>query len=83
MEQYKFDESSFMGGWFMPEDLCDSLIEYYHSKEDQHTDGISGGGVDHKVRKNTDLVIYPENFVDLDRYLFFLQECLDKYKEKA
>tara|TARA_R100001460_G_scaffold26242_4_gene52988 strand:- start:1879 stop:2472 length:594 start_codon:yes stop_codon:yes gene_type:complete len=82
MEQYKFDESSFMGGWFMPGDLCDSLIEYYHSKEDQHTDGISGGGVDHKVRKNTDLVIYPENFVDLDRYLFFLQECLDKYKEK-
>ncbi len=82
MEEYKFDKSTFMGGWFMPEDLCDSLIEYYNNNKQNHVEGMTASGVNHDIRKNTELIIWPEKFMDLDRYLFFLQECLDKYKEK-
>ena len=31
MNEHKFPYESFIGGWYMPEKLCDDIINYYHS----------------------------------------------------
>ena len=82
MDEYKLEDNTFMGGWYIPKGVCDELKEYYDSRKDEHIAGQSGEGLNPDFKKCTELYIKPYEFNDIDRYLFYLQECLDRYKEK-
>ena len=36
MKEYEIDHGSFMGGWYIPEEICDDLIELYHASKNLH-----------------------------------------------
>tara|TARA_B100001057_G_scaffold231658_1_gene231910 strand:+ start:6357 stop:6938 length:582 start_codon:yes stop_codon:yes gene_type:complete len=82
MDEHKIDESTFIGGWYMPENVCDDIMQLYDLEKDTHAKGMAGGGVNEEIKKSTEKTVFPQEFYKLDRYLFYLQECLDIYKEK-
>ena len=84
MKEYEIDHSSFIGGWYIPEKICDDLIELYNTSEHLWEDGKIGNTdvrVDEKFKKNTEMYISPP-FLMLPTYLPHLAECLDEYKKK-
>ncbi len=82
MREYALDTSTFIGGYYMPEEVCDFIIDYYKANTNQHIKGIVGEGVKEDIKKSTEIQIQPTDYKKFDRYLFFLQECLDRYTEK-
>ena len=55
MNSYEIPYESFIGGWFISENICDKVISYFESKSDNHFKGNVGG-------KEYDNVLY----LDLD-----------------
>tara|TARA_B100000214_G_scaffold348966_1_gene301453 strand:- start:550 stop:1200 length:651 start_codon:yes stop_codon:yes gene_type:complete len=75
---------SFIGGWYLPKDMCNDLIDYFWKNKDHHTEGMTGQGVVKKnVKDSTDLTITPQN-MDYPMYKFraMLQCCIDNYQHK-
>jgi len=84
MNEYKLDKSTFIGGWYMPEHICDYLIDLYYKNEFMWGKGTVG---DNKLvpeaKKSTEVVITPNKFnVMIDDYLKELTKIGEKYKEK-
>ena len=60
--QYKqdtqFPTESFIGGWYMPEDICDGMIDLYKSDTYTRTAGaMSQGNFDKSVKDSTDMTV--------------------------
>ena len=34
MKEYEIDYGSFIGGWYIPEDVCDDVIDLYNSEKE-------------------------------------------------
>ena len=43
MIEYKLDKETLIGGWFMPENLCDDIIEYFNKNKHLQYKGFVGG----------------------------------------
>ena len=88
MKEYEIDHDSFIGGWYIPEKVCDDLIELFQTSQDLWVNGRVGdpikadGVVDDEWKKSTEMYIPPEEFVMLPTYLPHLSDCLDEYKKK-
>ena len=92
MKEYPLDEITCMGGWFMPENLCDDIIDYFNSNTNLHQKGMVGHGSAEKnaelktlsdVKKSTDLYISQFEGQDpFTRYRDLLQQCLNNYMKK-
>ena len=92
MIEYKLDKETLIGGWFMPENLCDDIIEYFNKNKHLQYKGFVGGGGDGKPRTNNvkvdekdsiDVMIYKEDLSEpFNSYRILLQECLDNYMKK-
>ncbi len=92
MIKYKLDKETLIGGWFMPENLCDDIIKYYNSNKDLQYKGVAGSGGGGKPHSNEanldtkdsmDMMIYEDNISEpFNSYRILLQECLDNYIEK-
>ena len=84
MKELDLPFHSFMGGYYMPEDVCDFVVNYFKKNKDKHIKGkIGQDNINEDVKKSTEIEIATEEeYKDFDRYLFYLQECLDRYKEK-
>ena len=39
MKEYDIDYGSLIGGWYIPEEICDNLIELFHTEKDHWIDG--------------------------------------------
>ena len=54
MNRYDFPKNSFIGGWFIPEDTCDKMIDFFnHSREKvSHV-------TDEKLQNGGDVAIEP------------------------
>ena len=52
MNEYKLDESSFIGGWYIPESCCDELLETYKNNESKWENGAVGYGESRPVATN-------------------------------
>jgi len=83
-DEYFIDESKHIGGWYIPEMICDELVDYFKNSEEK-----GEGRVHHenepKVIKEyktcTQLSLTPDKFI-LQKYLLHLQMTLDLYKKK-
>ena len=77
-------KESFIGGWYLPKDMCNDLIDYFHSNKEHHREGVVGtGAIKKSVKDSVDLKIAVNNF-DWPIYKFraYLQQCLDNYTKK-
>ena len=83
-KEYDLDYSSFIGGWYMPEKVCDELIDLYNNNKSALVPGTVGWEAieDENVKKSTELIISPQHFKYIDNYLINLENVLEKYKEK-
>ena len=85
MKEYEIDYGSFIGGWYIPEKICDDLIELYQTSQhlwEEGTVGIAKKRIDEKYKKNTEMYIHPNDFTMISTYMPYLHECLEEYKKK-
>tara|TARA_B100001094_G_scaffold288336_1_gene304495 strand:- start:88 stop:696 length:609 start_codon:yes stop_codon:yes gene_type:complete len=84
MIEHKFPKESLIGGWYIPEKICDDLITYY---EDNTNLAHSG----QKIEKNSNVEIVNDMRMPLDKsnphisfrnYVMSLQEVLNNYTLK-
>jgi len=72
---------SFVAGWYIPDHICDGLLDYYYEHQSHVKAGIIGAGVDKKVKESLDIGVdprYDENFY-IKAYTSYVNACLLKY----
>ena len=42
LKQHNFPYDSFIGGWYIPEHICDGMLDYYYQKSNDITPGVVG-----------------------------------------
>ena len=89
MKEYKIDDDTFIGAWYMPEDVCDGVVDVLNSEQHKLVDGeIGAWGEEGRAKINTnfkkckELYIYPTEFEKISPYIFSLAECLELYKKR-
>ena len=83
-KKYDFDKSSFIGGWYMPEEICDELIETYNNNEARWSPGAVGTTIEvqENIKKSTEFFIKPNEYgLYLKNYIHHLNNVLYNYKE--
>ena len=86
MREYELDATPFIGGWYIPDVICDNLIYLYH--EDQHFrhDGsvTTKGKRNEKWKKSTEIYFYTSDkrYDAFTNYLKHLENVLEMYKSK-
>ncbi len=84
-KEYDLYYSSLIGGWYIPENVCDELVDTFYSNKSQWITGKVGLAAreDDTVKKSTEFIIYPKNFEKyLKNYFSHLSNVLEKYKKK-
>ena len=66
--------------------LCEDLIIFFENNKELQKHGRVAGGVDTKIKKTTDITIYPyqlkdEKFSIFNEYFNLLKQCYEIYKE--
>ena len=84
LKEYKLPKESFIGGWFIPSNMCDKLINYYNKFEKNVIAGSNASNiVNKKFKDSLDLVIYKNNQdTEIIEYLKHLQTVLNLYIKK-
>ena len=85
MVEHEFPYESFIGGWYIPETICDNLIAYYKGNQNLVKQGITSGGLNLKTKDSLDISISVEDFKNdevLNEYALKLIEVLQLYQKK-
>lgn len=93
MKSHYFPSESLIGGWYIPENVCDNLVQYFKDNSQNHEsilryneydlDGFTRLTKKIVRTKRTDLKIHPKNIDSyISDYRMWLQRCLMKYIEK-
>jgi len=89
MKEYKFPFESHIGGWYIPEKVCDNLIKYFYDKKDKWNLGVVGNNKgeyhsDKKVKESLEYSIMYNNFKEkqISDYRVQLQLVLNNYLKK-
>ena len=66
--------------------LCEKIVSFFEENKDLQSQGATGEGVDEKIKKSTDITIYPNNlkeekFLIFKDYLNLLNQCYQDYRE--
>lgn len=83
--EYKEDaqtpHESFIGGWYMPEDVCDGLIDFFKSDAYIKTSGyMTHGRIDKSIKDSVDMnVSASTNNVYVQSYFRHLMQILQLY----
>ena len=73
---------NFIREYYIPEILCDHIIEYYHNNKEQQEPGLCGAGIAESVKKSTDITINARNDdYPFNSYKSELSKCLEQYKK--
>tara|TARA_R110000822_G_C15084045_1_gene469987 strand:- start:69 stop:647 length:579 start_codon:yes stop_codon:yes gene_type:complete len=87
MKEFKTPLDSFIGGWYIPEKVCDDLILF----QKNHLNELIKGECNHegerkanpKLKDSLDLHVSFDNYdPPLNIYREYLQQCLEKYVER-
>jgi hypothetical protein len=88
IKENKFPYDSFIGGWFIPEKICNDLINHFKKNKKNCVKGRSGYKddtfvVDKNVKDSMDLAIecYDSSY-PFNEYRMNLQNCLNEYLKK-
>ena len=78
---------NFIGAYNIENDsLCERIVSFFEENKDLQSQGAVGDGVDEKIKKSTDITIYPNNlkeekFFLIKDYLNLLNKCYQDYRE--
>ena len=78
---------NFIGAYNIENDsLCEKIVSFFEENKDLQSQGAVGDGVDEKIKKSTDITIYPNNLKDEKFFLFkdylnSLNKCYQDYRE--
>ena len=90
MKAHHFDNSTFIGGWYIPEKVCDDMISFFkNNKKDTHN-GLRYDSqdeknvVDKKFKDSIDLTIWPDMFgnIEVFNYIQQLSDVIQEYEIK-
>ena len=74
-KEYQLDKSTFMGGWYIPESVCNELVEVFNNNKSKWYKGTIGDNyTEHNAKKSTELIIKPNEYD-----LFFTQGYLTAF----
>lgn len=84
MKEYKIKYSSFIGGWFIPQKICENILQFFKENKQHAFKGLIGNSnnkkYDKKVKDSLDLTIKHTNFnYPFGEYRMYLQKCLEQY----
>ena len=82
MREYEIDHDTLIGGWYMPEEVCDSVVDVLNSEQDKLVDGECGNELNPEIKKCKELYVPPKEFEKISEYLENLSVCLNSYKER-
>ena len=80
MIEHKFDLNTHMGGWYIPENICDNVIKYFEENKDKQASGLSGGKLDLDKKDSLDIEIKPNSV--LTEYEVALFDVMKEYRKK-
>ena len=86
LKQHNFPNDSFIGGWYIPEHICDGMLDYYYQNNSNITPGIVGNLEDDNdnvkidVKDSLDLFIeHNDNSSECKAYVSYLMSCFQNY----
>ena len=86
MKEHNFPDSSFIGGWYISESICDEIVSYFKNNKSQHTKGIIGGNnpsQDYSRKRSIDIHMDTDFFIKrFPNYFLEFKQCLELYKKK-
>lgn len=84
MIEYKLDDITCMGGWFIPEKVCDDLIELYNQNKSFTKKGEVGENeyMPEKKQSTEFTIPFDNNFLAFKNYVLCLKDVLTEYKKK-
>ena len=87
LKEYKTPTESFIGGWYIPEHICDGVIQYFYECENFVHKGNLGGDngvtVNSDIKDSVDLSVSPQNQNPyMIAYENYLEDCLSNYRKK-
>ena len=77
--------TSFIGGWFIPTDVCDGLVEMFHStiESEKHPGMVGKGVIDKHAKDSIDLVVHENSSnTTFHSYRTLLQKVANKYFDR-
>jgi hypothetical protein len=84
--EHNFPKEYFIGGWYIPKNICDNLISHFennkHNSERGNVYAFEKYIVDLEVKNSNDLVCKFDDNNITQTYIKYLQSCLDNYIEK-
>ena len=78
---------NFIGAYNIENDsLCEKIVSFFEENKDLQSQGAVGDGIDEKIKKSTDITIYPNNLKEEKFFLFkdylnSLNKCYQDYRE--
>ena len=62
LKEYVLPQNTCIGGWYIPSNICDELIQIFKDNEEHHAPGVVGPPlrIDPDEKKSTELAIHPE-----------------------
>tara|TARA_B110000285_G_scaffold54180_1_gene61711 strand:- start:1543 stop:2109 length:567 start_codon:yes stop_codon:yes gene_type:complete len=83
MIEYKLDNVTCMGGWYIPEKICDDLIDLYNKNISNTIKGTLGYEYIPEKKQSTEFIIpFENNFSAITNYNAHLKNVLSEYKNK-
>ncbi len=93
-KKFEVDAQTFIGGWYISEEICDEVLNFYHDNKSLHKPGVIGSDIlnengevidrpyiDAEAKKCTQLRVL-KNAQEVNLYNIHLQAILDSYKQK-
>ena len=84
MKEHKFDKSTFIGGWYIPEEVCDNLVDVYYDNITETIKGRVGkNDIVPETKISTEFIINADKKKELiGEYKNWLGKTLSNYKER-
>ena len=86
MIEHDFEFNKFIGGWYIPENICDNVIKFYKQNSERQTPGYVGrvGNIDESMKKASEIYVDYDEFDNecLCDYFKNLGEVVDLYLKK-
>jgi len=86
-KEHKFNYKDFIGGWYIPEKICDDILKYFEDNKHLIEPGLVGTPdnkiLNKKVKESLDLVIHYDNFKEpFLQYRICLSKIIKLYQKK-
>ena len=86
LKEYILPKESIIGGWYIPANICDELIQVFRSNEKNQAPGVVGPPpvkIDLSKKASTEVALHPDcDHPYFKEYKKYLEEVIHKYEQK-